>query len=109
MKTKSQFRFSQNFTEIMAVTVLGAFLVFYLIVLIWPQGNPYDSVKVTIAKGASLKEVSLTLKNQNVIRNDNPNTLIASIFFSFASVKAKSKASNTLSPDSFEGSANLYL
>ena len=71
MKTKSQFRFSQNFTEIMAVTVLGAFLVLYLIVLIWPQGNPYDSVKVTIAKGASLKEVGFTLKNQNVIRNDN--------------------------------------
>ena len=71
MKIKSQFRFSQSFIEIVAVTVLGAFLVFYLIVLIWPQGNPYDSVKVTIAKGASLKEVSFTLKNQNVIRNDN--------------------------------------
>ena len=71
MKTKSQFRFSQNFTEIMAVTVLGAFLVFYLIVLICPQGNPYDSVKVTIPKGASLKVVGFTLKNQNVIKNDN--------------------------------------
>jgi hypothetical protein len=35
--------------------------------------------------------------------------LIASIFFSFASVNAKSKASKTLSPDSFDGSAILYL
>ena len=35
--------------------------------------------------------------------------LIASIFFSLASVKAKYKASNTLSPDSLEGTANLYL
>ncbi len=35
--------------------------------------------------------------------------LIASIFFSLARVKAKSKASNTLLPDSLDGSANLYL
>ena len=71
MKTKFQFQFSRNFTEIAAVVVLGSFLVFYLLVLLWPQGNPYDSVKVTIPKGASLKEVTSTLKNQNVIRNNS--------------------------------------
>ena len=71
MKAKFQFQSSQNFIEILAVIVLGAFLAFYLVVLFWPQGNPYDSVKVTIPKGASLKQVSLNLKNQNVIRDNN--------------------------------------
>ena len=54
MKVKLQFQSNQNLIEILAVIVLGFFLAFYLLVLFWPQGNPYDSVKVTIAKGASL-------------------------------------------------------
>ena len=77
MKAKFQFQSSQNFIEILAVIVLGAFLAFYLVVLFWPQGNPYDSVKVTIPKGASLKKVSLNLKNQNVIRNNNSFLLLS--------------------------------
>ena len=71
MKAKFQFQSNQNLIEILAVIVLGFFLAFYLLVLFWPQGNPYDSVKVTIPKGASLKQVSLNLKKQNVIRDNN--------------------------------------
>ena len=77
MKTKFQFRFSRNFTESAAVVVLGSFLVFYLLVLLWPQGNPYDSVKVTIPKGASLKEVSLNLLDSNNFIISSPTAPLA--------------------------------
>ena len=69
MKQKFEFRFGRNFTELTAIITLGCLLVFYGVVLLWPQGNPYDFVKLTIPKGASLKEVSNTLNNHNVINN----------------------------------------
>ena len=69
MMNKSQFHLGQSFIGIMAVVVLGILLAFYSLVLFWPQGNPYDSVKVTIQKGASLQEVGAHLKDHNVIRN----------------------------------------
>lgn len=67
---KFQFHLGQSFIGIMAVVVVGIMLAFYSLVLFWPQGNPYDSVKVTIPKGASLKEVSASLQDKNVIRNE---------------------------------------
>ena len=70
MKQIFEFRFSRNFTEITAIVTLGCLLICYGVLLLWPQGNPYDFVKVTIPKGASLKEVSTTLKNNNVIHNN---------------------------------------
>ena len=70
MKEKFEFQFSRNFTEITAIVTLGCLLFFYGALLLWPQGNPYDFVKVTIPKGASLREVSTTLKNNNVIQNN---------------------------------------
>ena len=69
MKEKFEFRFSRNFAEITAIVVLGSLLIFYGVLLLWPQGNPYDFVKVTIPKGASLNEVGITLKNNNIIHN----------------------------------------
>ncbi len=66
---KSPFHLGQSFIGIMAAVVLGILLAFYSLVLFWPQGNPYDSVKVTIQKGASLQEVGANLKDHNVIRN----------------------------------------
>ena len=69
MKQKFEFQFGRNFTELTAIITLGCLLVFYGVVLLWPQGNPYDFVKLTIPKGASLKEVSNTLNNYNVINN----------------------------------------
>ncbi|MBT4068907.1 MAG: endolytic transglycosylase MltG [Candidatus Marinimicrobia bacterium] len=60
----------QSFIGITAAVVLGILLAFYSLVLFWPQGNPYDSVKVTISKGASLKEVSTQLQDYKVIRNE---------------------------------------
>ena len=69
MKEKFEFRFSRNFTEITAIVTLSCLLIFYGVLLLWPQGNPYDFVKVTIPKGASLNEVGITLKNNNIIHN----------------------------------------
>ena len=67
---KFEFNPGQTFVGIVAAVVLGTLLAFYSLILLWPQGNPYDSVKVTIPKGASLKEVSATLLNYNIIRNE---------------------------------------
>ena len=69
MKEKFEFRFSRNFAEITAIVTLSCLLIFYGVLLLWPQGNPYDFVKVTIPKGASLNEVGITLKNNNIIQN----------------------------------------
>ena len=69
MKEKFEFRFSRNFAEITAIVTLSCLLIFYGVLLLWPQGNPYDFVKVTIPKGASLNEVGITLKNNNIIHN----------------------------------------
>jgi len=69
MMNKFQFHLGQSFIGITATVVLGILLAFYSLVLLWPQGNPYDSVKVTIPKGASLQEVSAQLQDNNVIRN----------------------------------------
>lgn len=69
MIKKNQFLLSQNFTEIIAVTMIGSLLLFYSIILSWPQGNPYDLVNVTISKGSSLNQVSQTLYVEKVIRN----------------------------------------
>ena len=70
MKEKFEFRFSRNFTEIIAIVTLSFLLIFYGVLLLWPQANPYDFVKVTIPKGASLNEVGITLKNNNIIQNN---------------------------------------
>ena len=67
---KFEFNPGQSFVGILAAVVLGILLAFYSLILLWPQGNPYDSVKVTIPKGASLKEVSTTLQDNNIIRNE---------------------------------------
>ena len=67
---KFEFNPGQSFVGIVAAVVLGILLAFYSLILLWPQGNPYDSVKVTIPKGASLKEVSATLQDYNIIRNE---------------------------------------
>jgi UPF0755 protein len=67
---KFQFDLGQTFIGIVAAVVLGILLAFYSLILLWPQGNPYDSVKVTIPKGASLKQVSATLQDYNIIRNE---------------------------------------
>jgi UPF0755 protein len=67
---KLLFHTGQSFIVIAAAVVLGVLLAFYSLVLMWPQGNLYDSVKVTISKGASLKEVSAHLQDRKVIRNE---------------------------------------
>ena len=70
MMKKLPFHLGQSFIGIIAVVVLGVLLAFYSLVLLWPQGNPYNSVKVTIPSGASLKEVSAHLQDNSIIRNE---------------------------------------
>lgn len=67
---KSQFQPDRNFIGVMVAVVLGTLFAFYTLVLLWPQGNPYDRVKVNIPKGSSLKEVSATLFDRKIIKNE---------------------------------------
>ena len=76
---KFEFNPGQSFVGIVAAVVLGLLLSFYSLILLWPQGNPYDSVKVTIPKGASLKKVSTTLQDYNIIRNERSFLLAVKI------------------------------
>ncbi len=69
MKDERHFHPDRNFIGASAAFVLGLLLAFYALILLWPQGNPYDSVKFSIPKGASLNEVSAALFDKNIIRN----------------------------------------
>ena len=96
MKEKFEFRFSRNFAEITAIVTLSCLLIFYGVLLLWPQGNPYDFVKVTIPKGASLNEVGITLKNNNIIHNKQSFQLAVKIleFYGYeSSISFKEKFS----------------
>ncbi|HBR86391.1 MAG TPA: endolytic transglycosylase MltG [Candidatus Marinimicrobia bacterium] len=53
--------------------VLGIFLfsvlAFFLLIINWPQGNPYTLVKVSIPKGSNIADVSRILNEKNIITN----------------------------------------
>ncbi len=70
MMEKRHFQSDRNFIGVTAAIVLGILLAFYGLILLWPQGNPYDTVKVNIPKGSSLKDVSATLLNRRIIQNE---------------------------------------
>lgn len=76
MVKKRHFHLDQNFISGFAALVLGILMAFYGLIILWPQGNPYESVKVTIPKGASLKGVSTALMDKNVISSE-PAFLLA--------------------------------
>lgn len=45
------------------------FLTIYGIILYWPQDNEFQSIKVTIPKGATLNEIADSLERNNILSN----------------------------------------
>jgi len=54
---------------VVLLVVLFSALAFYLLIINWPQANPYTMVKVNIPKGANVTEVSKILNEMNIIAN----------------------------------------
>ncbi len=54
--------------------LLGVFLfsllAFFLLIINWPQGNPYALIKVQIPKRSNVADVSRILKEKNIITNE---------------------------------------
>ena len=49
--------------------IATSILAFYLLVIYWPQSDPYESVEIIIPRGTSLSEIGNILKEKNVINN----------------------------------------
>ncbi len=49
---------------------LISLLAFFLLIINWPQGNPYTLIKVQIPKGSNVSDVSRILKQNNIINNE---------------------------------------
>lgn len=50
--------------------LLFSLLAFFLLIIHWPQGNPYTLIKVQIPKGSNVSDVSRILKQNNIINNE---------------------------------------
>lgn len=66
---KSNFKPDSKVIGITAGVILTSLMAFYLLILFWPQNNPYDTVKVEIPRGSSLSEITSNLLENKVIRN----------------------------------------
>ena len=69
MLKKIQFYFSHFLTETIAISVLSGMLVYYAIILLWPQSDIDDAVSISISKGSTLIDISTELYNKKVIKN----------------------------------------
>ena len=69
MLKKIQFYFSNYLTETIAISVLSGMLVYYAIILLWPQSDIDDAVSISISKGSTLIDISAELYNKKVIKN----------------------------------------
>ncbi len=49
--------------------ILFSAIAFFLLIINWPQGNPYTLVKVNIPKGSNVADVSRILNDKNIIAN----------------------------------------
>ncbi|MED5248022.1 MAG: endolytic transglycosylase MltG [Candidatus Neomarinimicrobiota bacterium] len=56
-------------TETIAISVLSGMLIYYAIVLLWPQGNIDELAEIDISKGSTLIDVSVELYDKKVINN----------------------------------------
>ena len=50
--------------------LLFSVLAFSLLIINWPQGNPYSSIKVQIPKGSNVSDISRILKEKQIITNE---------------------------------------
>ena len=69
MLKKIQFYFTHFLTETIAISVLSGMLIYYAIVLLWPQGNIDELAEIHISKGSTLIDVSVELYDKKVINN----------------------------------------
>ena len=69
MLRKIQFYFTHFLTETIAISVLSGMLIYYAIVLLWPQGNIDELAEIHISKGSTLIDVSVELYDKKVINN----------------------------------------
>ena len=55
--------------------VIASILAFYLLVIYWPQSNPYERVEINIPKGVTLSEIGDILKEKSIISNKRTFTM----------------------------------
>ena len=79
MLKKIQFYFVHFLTETIAITVLSGMLIYYAIVLLWPQGNVDELAEIYISKGSTLIDVSAELYDKKVINNKSSFILAVKI------------------------------
>ena len=58
-----------------AGVIFASILAFYLLVIYWPQSNPYERVVINIPKGVTLSEISDILKEKRIISNKRTFTM----------------------------------
>ncbi len=61
------------------IIVLACFIGIYSLVIFWPQDNELVTVKVHIPKGATLGDISIILKENEVINNEKMFVIAATI------------------------------
>ena len=79
MLKKIQFYFTHFLTETIAISVLSGMLIYYTIVLLWPQGNIDELAEIHISKGSTLIDVSVELYDKKVINNKSSFILAVKI------------------------------
>ena len=55
--------------------IATSILAFYLLVIYWPQSDPYESVEITIPKGISLSDIGNILEDKKIINNKRTFTM----------------------------------
>ena len=55
--------------------IIASILAFYLLVIYWPQSNPYERVEVNIPKGGTLSQIGNILKEESIISNKRTFTM----------------------------------
>ena len=55
--------------------IIASILAFYLLVIYWPQSNPYERVEINIPKGVTLSQIGNILKEESIISNKRTFTM----------------------------------
>ncbi len=56
---------------VVSVTVISI-VIFYCLMVLWPQANPHDVVKIAVKNGSTLSDIASTLKSESVIDHVSP-------------------------------------
>ena len=55
--------------------IIASISAFYLLVIYWPQSNPYERVEINIPKGVTLSQIGNILKEKSIISNKRTFTM----------------------------------